>query len=123
MSWELLFNYGSQYIYKKGHIKLQTNSLTEKSKRIPFIFDDESTGSCIRAITTCATADFFCLYLCSPTPPTTRSQTRGYVTRVAVNVSGVTSVLRDLAKVTRKSSAKTYTCQYTSQTALTTTGR
>jgi hypothetical protein len=53
------------------------------------------------------------LCLCSPTPPTTRSQTCGYVTRVAVNVPGVTSVLhelRDLTKVTRKS-AKTYTCQ------------
>jgi hypothetical protein len=58
----------------------------------------------------CATADCFCLYLCFPTPPSNR-----YVTRVAVDVPGVTSMLhelRDLAKVIRKSSAKTYTCQY-----------
>jgi hypothetical protein len=58
----------------------------------------------------CATADCYCLYLCSPTPLSYR-----YVTRVAVNVPGVTSTLhelRDLAKVIRKSSAKTYTCQY-----------
>jgi hypothetical protein len=58
---------------------------------------------------TCARADCVCLYLCSPTP-----FSNSYVTRVAVNVPGVTSVLhelRDLAKVIRKSSAKTYTCQ------------
>jgi hypothetical protein len=88
--------------------------LAPELKKQTFIFNDESTGSCICTIITCATADCLCLYLCSPTPPTTRSQTCGYVTRVAVNVSGVTSVLhelRDLAKVTRKSSAKTYTCQ------------
>jgi hypothetical protein len=57
----------------------------------------------------CATADCFCLYLCSPTSPS-----NCYVTRVAVNVPGVTSMLhelRDLVKVIRKSSAKTYTCQ------------
>jgi hypothetical protein len=57
----------------------------------------------------CATADCFCLYLCSSTPTSNR-----YVTRVAVYVPGVTSMLhelRDLAKVIRKSSAKTYTCQ------------
>jgi hypothetical protein len=43
-------------------------------------------------IITCATADCFCLYLCSPTPPTTRSHTCAYVTRVAVNVPGVASM-------------------------------
>jgi hypothetical protein len=43
-------------------------------------------------IVTCATADCFCLYLCSPTHPTTRSQTCAYVSRVAVNVPGVTSM-------------------------------
>jgi hypothetical protein len=40
---------------------------------------------------------FFCLYFCSATPPSNR-----YVTRVAVSVPGVTSMLhelRDLAKV------------------------
>jgi hypothetical protein len=36
--------------------------------------------------------DCFCLYLCSPTPTTTRSQTCAYVTRLAVNVPGVTSM-------------------------------
>jgi hypothetical protein len=61
-----------------------------------------------------------CLYLCSPTPPSNRSQTFGYVTRVAVNVPGVTSMLhelRDLKKKKKKSSAKTYTCQYASFTS------
>jgi hypothetical protein len=43
-------------------------------------------------IITCATAECFCLYLCSPTPSTTRSQTCAYITRVAVNASGVTSM-------------------------------
>jgi hypothetical protein len=55
--------------------------------------------------------DVRCMF---PYPFTTRSQTCAYITRVAVNAPGVTSVLhelRDLAKVTRKSSAKTYTCQ------------
>jgi hypothetical protein len=54
---------------------------------------------------------------CSPTLPLPLPQPaprRAYITRVAVNAPGLTSVLhelRDLAKVTRKSSAKTYTCQ------------
>jgi hypothetical protein len=47
-------------------------------------------------IITCATADCFCLYFCSPTPPTTRSQTCCYVTRVAVNVPGVTSMVHEV---------------------------
>jgi hypothetical protein len=61
----------------------------------------------------CATLDSFCLYFC-PLPLTARSQTYAYVTRVAVSVPGMTSMLhevRDLAKVTRKVKVKTYTCQ------------
>jgi hypothetical protein len=38
-------------------------------------------------IITCATADFFCLYLCSPTPSTTCPHTCAYVTRIKDNVS------------------------------------
>jgi hypothetical protein len=66
-----------------------------KSKRVPFIFNDKSTGSCIclrldlylSRVKTCATAVCFCFYLCSPTPPTTRSHTCAYVTRMKDNFS------------------------------------
>jgi hypothetical protein len=70
-----------------------------KSKRIHFIFNDESTGSCIclrldlymshvkhDTIITCATALCFCFYLSSPTPLTNRSHTCAYVTRMKDNV-------------------------------------
>jgi hypothetical protein len=68
----------------------------KKSKRIPFIFNDKSTGSCVclrldlylsHVKITCATADWYCLYLCFPTPSTIRSQTCAYVTRMKDNVS------------------------------------
>jgi hypothetical protein len=60
-----------------------------KSKRIPFIFNDESTGSCI-----CLRLDLYMSHVlllcvsriafvhCSPTPSTTRSHTCAYVTRM-----------------------------------------
>jgi hypothetical protein len=60
----------------------------KESTRIPFIFNDESAGSCIclrldlymshvkhDTIITCSTAVCFCFYLSSPTPPTNRSHT------------------------------------------------
>jgi hypothetical protein len=56
--------------------------------------------------------DVRCMF---PYPSPTRSQTCAYITRVAANAPCVTSVLHelcDLAKVTRKSSAKTYKCQH-----------
>jgi hypothetical protein len=67
----------------------------EKEKEsIPFIFNDESTGSCIclrldlymsHVKITCTTADCFC-FLCSPTLPQP-APTRAYVTRMKDNVS------------------------------------
>jgi hypothetical protein len=72
----------------------KTNQLTpyrKKRESIPFIFNDESTASCIclrldlymsHVKITRATADCFC-FLCSPTPSTTRSHTCAYVTRIA----------------------------------------
>jgi hypothetical protein len=75
--------------------------LLKKGKRIPFIFNDKSTGSsiCLRldlylshvkkhyTIITWATAVCFCFYLCYPTPPITRSHTCAYVTRMKDNFS------------------------------------
>jgi hypothetical protein len=67
-----------------------------KKESIPFIFNDESTGSCIclrldlhmsHVKITCATAVCFCFYLNFPTPPTNRSHTCAYVTRMKDNVS------------------------------------
>jgi hypothetical protein len=68
---------------------------SSKKESIPFIFNDESTGSCTclrldlylshLKIITCATADSFCSLF--PYPPTTRAHTCAYVTRMKDNVS------------------------------------
>jgi hypothetical protein len=71
-----------------------TPSCKKKTQSIPFIFNDESTGSCIclrldiymsQVKITCATADSFCSLF--PYPPTTCAPTRASVTHMKDNVS------------------------------------
>jgi hypothetical protein len=51
--------------------------MLREKKRVPSIFNGESNES------------FICVNLCSPTPPTIRSHTSDYATRMMVNVSRI----------------------------------